>query len=218
MTTPAQPDKNQPQCNSYWRTKCRSAGSRSGALADAGLLDQRRRTYPGFESQSARLPKWRSPVLIAVSLGGVLLGAGVLLFVAAHWDRLSPEARFVSVLLLVAVFHVTGALTVQRFSTLATTLHAVGTVCLGVGIFLAGQIFHLQEHWPVGVLLWTLGAWVAWVLLSDWPQAAIVALLTPLWLGSEWLQTTGGGAGSDKILCSWPPPVGHHLPHRSPAG
>ena len=170
---------------------------------DAGLLEpagaERIRAY---EAQSARLPKWRWPVLIAVSLGGVLLGAGVLLFVAAHWDRFSPEARFVSVLLLVAVFHVTGALTVQRFSALATTLHAVGTVCLGAGIFLAGQIFHLQEHWPVGVLLWTLGAWVAWVLLSDWPQAALVALLTPLWLGSEWLQTTGGGAGSDKILFS----------------
>jgi uncharacterized membrane protein len=141
-------------------------------------------------------------VLIAVSLGGLLLGAGVLLFVAAHWDRLSPWARFVSILLLVAGFHVAGALLVERFPALACALHAVGTVCLGAGIFLAGQIFHLQEHWPTGVLLWMGGAWVAWLLLSDWPQAALVALLTPLWLGSEWLRITDGAAGSDKILAA----------------
>jgi uncharacterized membrane protein len=75
------------------------------------------------------------------------LPVGVLLFVAAHWDRFSPVARFVSVLLLVAVFHIAGALTVECFSALAAALHAVGTVCLGAGIFLAGQILS-----PAGTL------------------------------------------------------------------
>jgi uncharacterized membrane protein len=122
--------------------------------------------------------------------------------VAAHWDRLSATARFVSVLLLVGTFHLAGALAVERFSTLATALHTVGTACLGAGIFLAGQIFHLQEHWPIGVLLWAVGAWVAWILLGDWPQAALVALLTPAWLSSEWLLVTGGGYANDKILAA----------------
>ena len=49
-----------------------------------------------------------------------------------------------------------GALVAERFSPLSTTLHAVGTICLGAGIFLAGQIFHLEEHWPGGVMLWAL--------------------------------------------------------------
>jgi hypothetical protein len=110
------------------------------------------------------------------------------LFVAAHWDKLSPSFRFGLVLLLVAFFHLAAALAAERFSALATTLHAVGTACLGAGIFLAGQVFHLQEHWPGGVMLWALGAWIAWVLLRDWPQATLVALLTPLWLSSEWLE------------------------------
>ena len=128
---------------------------------------------------------------LAISLGGLLLGAGVLLFVAAHWDMLSPGARFGLVLLLVAIFHVAGAFTAERFSVLSTTLHAVGTISLGAGIFLAGQIFNLQEHWPGGLLLWALGAWVAYALLRDWPQAALAALLTPMWLGGEWLVATG---------------------------
>jgi uncharacterized membrane protein len=167
----------------------------------AGVLEpaaaERIRAY---EARPASLPSWRWPVLIAVSLGGLLVGAGVLLFVAAHWDRLSAASRFVSVLLLVAVFHLAGALLAERFSPLATVCHAVGTVCLGAGIFLAGQIFHLQEHWPAGVLLWTAGAWVAWLVLRDWPQAALVAVLTPMWLGSEWLQAVGSDVAGGKIL------------------
>ncbi|MEW6324255.1 MAG: DUF2157 domain-containing protein [Nitrospirota bacterium] len=102
--------------------------------------------------------------------------------------------------MLVASFHIAGAFTTEQFPVLSSTLHAVGTVCLGAGIFLAGQIFHLQEHWPGGVMLWALGAWVAWVLLLDWPQAALAALLTPLWLGGEWMEATRIWIGADTIL------------------
>ena len=169
--------------------------------ASAGLIEpaaaERIRAYEA-EQEKAQGLRW--PVLLAISLGGLLLGAGLLLFVAAHWDTLSPAERFALVLLLVALFHIAGALMTERFSPLSSTLHAVGTICLGAGIFLAGQIFHLQEHWPGGVMLWAIGAWTAWVLLRDWPQAALVAVLTPLWLSGEWLEATRGWSGRDKIL------------------
>jgi uncharacterized membrane protein len=168
-----------------------------------GLIDpvtaERIRAY---EEEQEKTQGLRWPVLMAISLGGVLLGAGVLLFVAAHWDTLSPDMRFSLVLLLVALFHVAGAFTAERFSVLSTTLHAIGTICLGAGIFLAGQIFNLQEHWPGGVMLWMIGAWVAFALLRDWPQAVLVALLTPAWLCSEWMEATRGWIGSDKILAA----------------
>ena len=167
----------------------------------AGLIEpstaERVRVYEAGQEKTQGL-RW--PVALAISLGGLLLGAGVLLFVAAHWDMLSPGARFGLVLLLVAIFHVAGAFTAERFAVLSTTLHAVGTISLGAGIFLAGQIFNLQEHWPAGLLLWALGAWVAYLLLQDWPQAALAALLTPMWLGGEWLVTTGRWVWTDKIL------------------
>jgi len=168
-----------------------------------GLIDpataERIRAYEGEQEKTQGL-RW--PVLVAISSGGVLLGSGVLLFVAAHWDTLSPGARFGLVLLLVALFHVAGALVAERFSALSTTLHAVGTICLGAGIFLAGQIFNLQEHWPGGVMLWMIGAWAAFALLRDWPQAMLVALLTPAWLSSEWIEATRRWTGSDKMLAA----------------
>lgn len=167
----------------------------------AGLIEpstaERVRVY---EAQQEKTQGLRWPVMLAIGLGGLLLGAGVLLFVAAHWDTLSPGERFGLVLLLVALFHVAGAFTAERFAVLSTTLHAVGTISLGAGIFLAGQIFNLQEHWPGGLLLWAVGAWVAYLLLHDWTQAALAALLTPMWLGGEWLVTTGRWVWTDKTL------------------
>ena len=167
----------------------------------AGLIEsstaERIRIY---EVQQEKTQGLRWPVVLAIGLGGLLLGAGVLLFVAAHWDTLSPGERFGLVLLLVALFHVTGAFAAERFSVLAATLHAVGTISLGAGIFLAGQIFNLQEHWPGGLMLWAFGAWVAYALLHHWPQAALAAVLTPIWLSGEWLVATGSWIGKDRIL------------------
>jgi uncharacterized membrane protein len=154
----------------------------------AGFIDAiSAQRIAAYEAQNQKTAGLRWPVLIAVSFGGLLLGAGVLLFVAAHWDILSPTLRFSLVLLMVAGFHCGAALVAARFIDLATTLHALGTISLGAGIFLAGQIFNLQEYWPEGLMLWALGAWLAWAVLRDWVEATLVAILTPLWLAAEWL-------------------------------
>jgi uncharacterized membrane protein len=153
-----------------------------------------------FEQSHETALGFRWPVLLAVAFGALLLAAGALLFVAAHWDALSPGFRFTLVALLVSVFHVGAALATDRFPVLATALHAVGTVCLGGGIFLAGQIFNLQEHWPGGILLWAIGAWIAFAFLRDWPQAELAALLTPFWLAGEWIEATRYFIGDALIL------------------
>jgi uncharacterized membrane protein len=168
----------------------------------AGVMDAvtaaRIRTFEESQSSSERL-RW--PVLLAVALGGVLLCAGILLFVAAHWDELSPAWRFTLVLILVAMFPIAGALTEERFSALSTTFYAIGTVCVGAGIFLTAQIFNLQEHWPSGILMWAIGAFAGWVLLQQhWTQAALLALLVPAWLAGEWEVRTEGFAVSNRLI------------------
>jgi len=155
----------------------------------AGLIDpataERVREYEAQHPHAARNGvSW--PVIVAVTFGCVMLGAGVLLFVAAHWEELSPQSRFALVLAMVAAFHLAGAWFAEKQEFLSSALHGVGTAALGGGIFLAGQIFNLEEHWPSGVLLWGIGAVAGWLLLRDPVQGAMAAILIPWWLLGEW--------------------------------
>jgi uncharacterized membrane protein len=155
--------------------------------ASAGLLDAdtagRIRAWESGRSPAQGLG-W--PIRIALAFGAVLLGAGVLLFVSAHWDQLSPAGRMSLVVASVAVLHGGGAAATGRFEGLSVALHAVGSITLGGAIALAGQIFNLSEHWPAAVLLWAVGCALAWLLLKHWTQGALCAVLFPWWLAGEW--------------------------------
>jgi uncharacterized membrane protein len=164
------------------------------AEAGAGIL--------AFESGQERRATLRWPVILAMVFGGILLAAGVTLFVAAHWIELSPAVRFLLLIVMVGVFHAGGALLVQQSPALSTTLHALGTATLGAAIFLTAQIFNLHENWATGVLLWALGAALGYILLRDWPQAALLAVLAPAWLISQWSITIKWHDGGDRPLAA----------------
>jgi hypothetical protein len=159
---------------------------------EAGLIDAA--TAGAIERWEAeRNPPARlgAPIRVALALGAVLLAAGLLLFVSAHWDRLSPGHRFALLLALVVGLHGLAAGLARHFAVLSVALHGVGTVALGGGIFLAGQIFHLEARWPAGLLLWAVGAALGWILLGQGPQLALLVLLLPAWLSGEWLSACG---------------------------
>ncbi|HMF77224.1 MAG TPA: DUF2157 domain-containing protein [Bryobacteraceae bacterium] len=153
----------------------------------AGLLDadaiERIRAFEAVNG-SRRRARW--PTIVAVTFGALALSVGIVLFVSAHWDRLSPAQRMSMLVILVAGLHAAAAVTYQRNHAVGSALHATGTLSLGAAIAIAGQIFNLQEHWPSALLVWSVGAWAAWLLLRHWSQFAIAAILTPAWLVAEW--------------------------------
>lgn len=157
------------------------------------------------EYESARAARHGPSVLILIglALGGVMLTAGVLLFVAAHWIDLSPAQRMTLLVAAVGGSHLAAALCAERFHAMAITLHGVGTAALGGAIFLAGQIFNMQEHWPTGVLLWAIGALAGWWLLRGWPQMAIAALLVPFWLAGEWAEAVPQNAALVPVVAAF---------------
>jgi uncharacterized membrane protein len=167
---------------------------------EAGLLDSpSAQRIRDFET-SRETPGMRWPVVFAIAFGSIMVAAGILLFVAAHWEDLSPTQRFLLVLTMISGFHLAAGALMPRLRALGLALHAVGTVALGGGIFLAGQIFNLQEHWPGGILLWAIGAALSWLVLRDWLQATLAALLVPAWIASEWSVRAEHFTGTERIL------------------
>jgi uncharacterized membrane protein len=167
----------------------------------AGLLDDQTAAAIRSYEQSQEKPSGRQwQVLVALILGGILLGAGVLLFVAAHWDNVSPLVRMIMVLSMLVFFHGLGLLTRERFPGFATAMHAIGTISAGAAIALVGQIFNMQEHWPSAVLLWALCAAAGWLLLRDQFQQTLTLLLVPAWIVCEWSDRTNGYDGANIYL------------------
>ena len=163
----------------------------------AGLIDV---------SSAERIREWErlhgtgSPpnrlAALTFGCGGLLLIAGIFLFVSSHWDAMPQGARFAAIVGMVSAFHIAGALSSSRSPMLAMTLHAAGTASLGAGIVLCGQIFNMAEQWPAALLLWAIGAITALILLKDWTHLLWVAVLVPAWLSSEWVHDIGFTASS----------------------
>jgi len=179
----------------------------------AGVLDAemagRIRTYESernsLAAQSSNRLGWQGTV--ALILGAILLACGVVLFVSAHWDEIGPGARYALVMAMVAVFHISGAATRERYSGLSSALHAVGTISTGAAIALVGQIFNIQEHWPAAILLWAIAALAGWALLQDEAQQTLTLLLFPAWIFSEFSFAAEGHIGEDvytgRFLIVW---------------
>ena len=167
----------------------------------AGVVDaatgERIRAFEAGQVNPAR-QRWQ--VVVALIFGGILLGAGVLLFVAAHWDEVSPTGRFLLVVGVLAALHVGAVLSGERFPAMATVLHAVGTIGAGAAIALVGQIFNMQEHWPAAILLWALCAAAGWKFLGDQFQQVFFLLLVPAWIISEWCYWANNFGGFEIYL------------------
>src|SRR5437899_11322953 len=106
-------------------------------LSDSATAGRIRR----FDEESGK-KGLRWPAILAVAFGTLMLCAGGLLYVASHWDALSPSQRFVLVLTLVAVFHVAASLLGSKVPTLGVALHVAGTKALGTGILPGAQVLN----------------------------------------------------------------------------
>lgn len=154
----------------------------------AGLIDDETSgRISAWETREAPSARWEWPVVLALILGGIALGAGLLLFVAANWDPLPAGTRFVVVIFFIAIFHIVGLVGARDSPSFRSALHAIGTFALGPGIALTWEIFHLKPDWPAEMRSWVFGAAIAWALLRDTAQFSLAATLIPIWLGIEFI-------------------------------
>ncbi|MBN4061477.1 DUF2157 domain-containing protein [bacterium AH-315-G11] len=120
-------------------------------------------------------------------LGVLLFGAGVISFVASNWDEISKFIKLV--ILFVSMWAAfAGALWCRlrdSYAWLSEAILLLGVILFGVNIMLIAQIYHIDSHYPDGVLVWALGGLlVAWLMQSK-PSFVASSLLMMLWTGME---------------------------------
>lgn len=154
-----------------------------GAWLDEGLI----------EPSQAEVLRARYPIgdrdtpwsrIIISSVGAVVFGLGVILFFAYNWADMHKLVKLALVFAAVLAAHGAGyylSASTDAKRGLVESLHVMGTMLFGAGIWLVAQIYHIDEHYPNAFLVWGLGALaMAWAMPSI-AQALMAVLLVFLW-------------------------------------
>lgn len=92
-------------------------------------------------------------------LGSLLVGLGVLSFVAANWQELSEWFRIALILVAMLGFYGSGQRLYNRGSeVLGVSLIGIGLFAFGAGIVLIGQMFHLIAYHAGSLIVWGIAA------------------------------------------------------------
>lgn len=130
-------------------------------------------------------------IVVFATVGALLVGLGIVLFISSNWGGMGPVARGGVLLSLYAVI-VAGAYGVEHrgYERLGEALWFLATLSFGANIFFLGQIFNFTLTYWQGPLVWLLGALAMGFARRKRIYGDVAVPLFLLFLG--WL---GGGAG-----------------------
>jgi len=153
----------------------------------AGLIteEQRQKIIDHFRLEDDGGNKF---LVIISFIGGVLVTAGIILLISAHWDEIPRGAKIAAGVLLMLGAHGAGWWLREvhgKYLKTGEALQFVGSGLFLANIALVGQIYHLVSRPPNALLLWWLGiAALPWILRSRAQFVLFIAGLSA-WFGCE---------------------------------
>ncbi|PSB17378.1 DUF2157 domain-containing protein, partial [filamentous cyanobacterium CCP2] len=137
-------------------------------------------------------------VAILMGLGGILLGLGIITFVAANWQDWTRSFRVVLLLSLFISVNVTGFYLWRRpahkpgLQKLGHGLLLLGALILGANLALLSQMFHQSGNFYELLLVWSLGV-LAMAYSLRLTSLSVLSLLLMGWgYGLGWVVWSGG--------------------------
>ncbi|WP_240338309.1 DUF2157 domain-containing protein [Peribacillus alkalitolerans] len=96
-------------------------------------------------------------IQILFLIGGILIGLGILSFVASNWSELTKMTKFIILLGTLITFYLAARRLETKHPVLSKALYYVGAFAYGAEIFYIGQLFHLGGNWEDAFLMWGIG-------------------------------------------------------------
>lgn len=118
----------------------------------------------------------------------LLLGSGIVTYFAANWGEMPKLIKLIVLfgslwLAYGAAWH---ALRDAHAPLLGQALLLLGAILFGANIMLIAQIYHIDSHFPNGVLMWSVGALIAAYLARSQPSLIAAIALGWLWTTLEY--------------------------------
>ena len=128
---------------------------------------------------------------VFATLGAVLVGLGILLFVGSNWADMTPFQRIAIVFLgyavVVAGAHVTSQ---HKFTRTSDSLWLLADIVFGANIMLLAQVFHYSLTFWQGPFLWMTGTLAMGYACQKKAHGYLAVPLGILALG--WIDSRGG--------------------------
>ena len=146
----------------------------------------------------ARDERRGSATTALAAIGAIAVGLGVIGFVAANWEETSHAVRLALLTAAVAGSYA-GAYQLRertgRRPRVGEVLYLLGVLLFGASLFLVGQMYNVQAHDPLALLLWAGGATATALVVRSRAIAATAVLIFTSWIGFEFglaLDDAGG--------------------------
>ena len=121
-------------------------------------------------------------------LGSILVGVGVILFIASNWSAIPKWGRLLIVFFSMLASYGSGfyfRYEAKSYPKVGASLILLGSIIFGAGMFLIAQIYHITVHYPNGPLLWGLFVLPLAYLLRFKSLISLAILVLLIWLGME---------------------------------
>lgn len=106
-------------------------------------------------------------VSIMLIIGALLLGLGILTFVASNWKFLSKAGKFSIIIILFCLSNLTSYKLSESYPRTSLSFMYISVLTYGAGIFLVAQIFNYGGEFTNAFLLWAVGIIPYIVLFKD---------------------------------------------------
>ncbi|WP_049720113.1 DUF2157 domain-containing protein [Thermoactinomyces vulgaris] len=106
-------------------------------------------------------------IRILLILGSVLIGVGILSFIAGNWEALPRTVKFLLILFGLTGAYFTGWKLEDSYPKTSKSFYYIGAAIYGAGIFLVGQMFHSSSPYQQAFLVWALGTVPLALYLKD---------------------------------------------------
>jgi len=123
------------------------------------LVDDIQAAYAVVGKESQKGDSQKRTIHIVVTIGAILIAAGIFSFIASNWQGMSKATKIIIILVSMLTSYGLGwSLGEKRgYKKTGSALIFLGSLIFGAGIFLVGQMFNIRLNWPDGFILWMLG-------------------------------------------------------------
>lgn len=120
---------------------------------------------------------------ILAVMAALLVGAAILIVVAANWETIPRIARVGALFATILAGYVGGALLkLIDQDAFAEALWLIAAAAFGASIALVGQMYHLSGDETEAVLVWCIGVAVSALVLRSSPLTIAAVVLATAWL------------------------------------